>query len=189
MTKIILASTSPQRFNLMNQLGIKFEALPSNFDEDSVKKISPKLYVKKLAKFKAQVVSNKVNEGIIIGVDTIIAFGEEIIGKPKNEIDAKNTLHKLSGKTHEAISGICVINKYSKKTVIKAVVTKVKFRKLSKKIINEYIASKEPFNKAGSYAIQGKGAILIEEIQGDYNNIVGLPLTTLAKILEGMKVM
>ncbi|MFA6399387.1 MAG: Maf family protein, partial [archaeon] len=147
------------------------------------------VYVKKLAKFKAEFVSNKVNEGIIIGVDTIIVLGKEIIGKPKDEEAARLTLRKLSGKTHKAISGICVINKYSNQTITKAVVTNVKFRKLNEKLITQYIQSKEPLNKAGSYGIQGKGAILVEEIKGDYNNIVGLPLITLSKILEQMKVM
>ena len=188
MTKIILASSSPQRENLMKQLGVNFEIIPSNFDEDSVKKIAPKEYVKKLAKCKAGFVADAQNEGVIIGVDTVISFGDEIIGKPKNKEDAAKTLRKLSGKTHNVISGICVINKYSNKIVTKAVVTKVKFRKLNEKLIKQYIDSKEPLNKAGSYGIQGKGAILIEAVNGDYYNIVGLPLTTLAKILEGMKV-
>jgi septum formation protein len=187
MTKIILASSSPQRKDLLNQLGVTFEIIPSNFDEDSVKKIAPKEYVKKLARCKAEFVASTQKEGVIIGVDTVITLNNEIIGKPKDEEDATRTLRKLSGKTHNVVSGICVINKYLNKTVTSAVVTKVKFRKLNDKLIKEYIKSKEPLNKAGSYGIQGKGAILIEEINGDYYNIVGLPLTTLAKILESMK--
>jgi septum formation protein len=142
--------------------------------------------VKKLAKLKAKAIAKQVDDGIIIGADTMVYIDGLIIGKPKDKQNAAQTLRLLDGKWHTVVSGICVINKYTKKTVAKAVSTKVKFRKLDEKIINWYVNTEEPLGKAGSYAIQGKGAILVESIKGDYYNIVGLPIVTLASILEEM---
>lgn len=170
----------------MRQIGLEFETIPSNFDEEKVPKTRPVSYVKKLAKFKARAVAKQVSEGIVIGADTVVCMDDQIIGKPKDAKEAADTLKLLEGKVHTVISGICVINKYSGKTVTKAVKTKVKFRKLDDKMIDWYVKTGEPLDKAGSYGVQGKGAILVEWIKGDYSNVVGLPITTLAAILEGM---
>jgi septum formation protein len=189
MTKFILASQSPRRAELLRQLGLEFETLPSNSDEDSIPKTSPVSYVKKAAKLKARTVAKQVKEGVIIGIDTEICIGDRIIGKPKDNADAFSTLKELSGKIHYAITGICVIDKYSGKIAVKSVKTNVKFGELSDDVIRWYIETGEPMGHTGSYAIQGKGAIFVEWIKGDYYNINGLPLFTLAKMLEEMNLL
>jgi septum formation protein len=167
---------------------MSFEIVPSNVDEAAQEKASPPVYVKKLARLKASAVAKKRDEGIIIGVDTIVVVDGSIVGKPKDKEDAAATLNALSGKVHKVVSGVCVINKYSGKIVTKSATTKVKFRELNKGVIDWYIGTGEPFGKAGSYAIQGKGALLVDWVKGDYYNVVGLPIVTLMGILEGMKV-
>jgi septum formation protein len=186
MTKFILASQSPRRAELLRQLGIEFEVIPSNSDEESIPKSNPIFYVKKVAKLKAKTISKQIKDGVIIAVDTEICMDKKIFGKPKDDNDAALMLKELSGKVHNSISGICVIDKPSGKTLVKSVKTKVKFRELSQEVINWYVATGEPKGKAGSYAIQGKGALLVEWIKGDFYNINGLPLSTLAKMLEDM---
>ena len=186
MTRFILASQSPRRAELLAQLGIEFEAIASNSDEDSVPKSNPASYVKRVAKLKARTVAKQVGEGVIIGVDTEICMGNRIFGKPKDDGDAALALKELSGKVHSSISGICIIDKYSGKTMVKAVRTKVKFRELSDDLIRWYVSTGEPKGKTGSYAIQGRGAVLVEWIRGDFYNINGLPLCTLARMLEEM---
>ncbi len=186
--KIVLASSSPRRKALLKSLGVGFSVLPSKFDERKVKAIEPKAYAKKLATLKASEVSSRVKKGIIIGADTVVVVGKEILNKPKDAKDARRMLKLLSGKTHRVITGMCVINNYDNTIKTVAVSSKVRFKKLGEKTIDWYIDSKEPLDKAGAYAIQGKGAILIEGISGDYNNIVGLPLAVLSKILMQMGV-
>ena len=188
MTKFILASQSPRRAELFKQLGMDFEVVPSNVDEEAQEKASPPVYVKKLARLKARAVAKRYDEGIIIGVDTVVVIDGSIVGKPKDKEDAVATLKALSGRVHKVVSGVCVINKYSGKTVTKSATTKVKFRELNKGVIDWYIGTGEPFGKAGSYAIQGKGALLVDWVKGDYYNVVGLPIVTLMGILEEMKV-
>lgn len=189
MVKFILASQSPRRAQWLKQLGIEFEVIPSNADEESIPKSNPSSYVKKLAKLKAKTVAKKVDEGVIIGADTIVCINNKIVGKPKDGENAFSTLKELSGKKHTVISGICVIDKYSKKTLTKSVKTIVKFGDLDDSLIRWYVRTGEPLGKAGSYAIQEKGAILVEWIKGDYYNIVGMPLFTLEKMLEEMKLL
>ncbi len=188
MVRFILASQSQRRIELLKQLGMTFEVAPSNVNEDVVHEISPAKYVKKLARLKAKTVSTRIGEGVVIGVDTIVCLDGRIIGKPKDKEDAASTLKALSGKVHNVVSGICVINKYSGKTAVKSVTTKVKFRELSDGMIKWYVGTGEPLGKAGSYGIQGMGAILVEWVKGDYFNVVGLPLVTLATMLEEMGV-
>jgi len=187
MVKFILASQSPRRAQWLKQLSIEFEVIPSYADEDSIPKSNPSSYVKKLAILKAKTVAKKVEEGVIIGADTVIYINGKILGKPKDSEDALSTLRELSGKKHIVFTGICVIDKYSKKTLKKVVKTTVKFRELDDNLIRWYVGTGEPLGKAGSYAVQEKGAILVEWIKGDFYNIVGMPLFTLEKMLEEMK--
>ena len=184
--KIILASASPRRELLLKSLGVRFSVLPNHMNERSVKVTEPKAYAKRLAALKAAKVSSRVKEGIIIGADTVVVIGKEILNKPKGAADARRMLRLLSGKTHRVITGVCVIDKYENTRKTFSVATKVRFKKLSERTISRYISTNEPLDKAGAYAIQGKGAALVESISGDYNNIVGLPLAALAKILMRM---
>ena len=186
MVKLVLASESPRRTGLLRQIGLVFDMVPSGVDEQEVQCANPKSYVKKLAKLKSRAVAKKMDEGIIIGADTVVCVGKKIFGKPKDKEDAVRMLKELDGKVHEVISGLCIINKYSGEVVTKAVTTKVKFRTLNDELINWYVGTGEPLDKAGGYGIQGKGAILVEWIKGDYFNVVGLPLATLSMVLEKM---
>jgi septum formation protein len=187
MTRLILASESPRRAALLRQIGLEFEVIPSSVAEEGTTAARPASYAKKLAKSKARAVSKQVDEGIIIGADTVVCLGDRIFGKPKDAEDAANTLKLLEGKVHRVVTGICVIDKRSETAVTKAVTTQVKFRKLDARLIDWYVRTGEPLDKAGSYGIQGRGAVLIEWIRGSYSNVVGLPLETLSVILEGMK--
>jgi septum formation protein len=184
--KIVLASQSPQRIALLEQIGLKFEKIPSNVDEEKVPRTRPTSYVKRLAKLKAKAVAKQIDEGIVIGADTVVCIDDRILDKPQDTNDAINTLRLLDGRVHRVISGICVINKYSGTTFTKSITTKVKFKKLDNKLIEWYIGTGESFDKAGSYAIQGKGAVLIEWIRGDYSNVVGMPVAALTLILKNM---
>lgn len=186
MQKFILASQSPRRAELLRQLGLNFDIMPSNIDESVIPKVKPVAYVKKLASLKAKAVAKQVKEGIIISADTMVVLDGKLIGKPKDIADASATIRQLNGKVHLVVSAVCIMDIPTGKTKTTVTTTKVKFRELSEDLITWYIDTGEPLGKAGSYGIQGKGAILIEWINGDYSNVVGLPLVTFAKMLEDM---
>lgn len=181
---IILASQSPRRQELMHYITDDFEVKVSNVDETLPKKMTPREAVMYLSQIKAEPFRSE--EDIIIGADTVVALGHKIFGKPKNEEEARNMLSLLSGKTHSVFTGVTIIKGQYSKTFAEE--TKVKFRHLSGKDIEKYIASGEYTDKAGAYAIQGKGALLIEGIEGDYFNVVGLPISSLNKELENFLV-
>ncbi len=182
--KLVLASASPRRTELLKMLGCKFQVIPSKNEEKINPRLSPIQNAKELSLGKALKVASEISQGIVIAADTIVLFGKRILGKPKNKKEAREMLKKLSGKEHQVITGLAVVDVKTKKTLQDAVVTKVKFRKLSNDLINKYVASGECLDKAGAYGIQGKAALLIESIQGDYFNVVGLPLNILNQLLE-----
>ena len=187
--RIILASESQRRALLLKSLGIRFSVLPSQINERNVKATEPKAYAKKLATLKARDVSARVKSGIIIGADTLVVAGKSILNKPKDRRDAHRMLKLLSGKTHRVITGVCVINMLENTQKTFSVSTKVRFKRLSERAIKRYMDTGEPMGKAGAYAIQGKGAVLVEKVSGDYDSIVGLPLVKLTKILKEMGVL
>ncbi|MCX8194000.1 MAG: Maf family protein [Candidatus Pacearchaeota archaeon] len=182
--KIILASVSPRRKGLLQQIGINFEVIPSNFKEDMTLKMPPHKLVVHLALGKAKDVANRIKEGIVIGADTFFVLNKEFIGKPKNEKDAIKTLKKISGKTLKVYSGIAIIDSKTGKTITDYEVTDIKIRKMSDHEIKSYVKTKEPLDKAASIAIQGLGAIFIEKLNGCYTNVIGLPLHCLANNLK-----
>lgn len=190
MQKIILASASPRRRELLEQLGIKFDIVVSTETEENIdKSLPPEAYTAELALLKAVAVGKKLSElnrkhCIIIAADTVVYYEGKILGKPKNEADAKNMLAMLSGKTHEVYTGVCVMRLDDAYTVSESVKTSVKFKSLTNAMIDGYIHTQEPLDKAGAYGIQGMGAVLVEEIKGDYFNVVGLPLSCLYDILK-----
>jgi septum formation protein len=181
---IILASTSPRRKQLLEQLGLPFTVVPSNVVEE----LNSHYPLEKQAEFlslqKAQAVAAQYEDAIIIGADTIILFENELIGKPKDKKDAKKLLAKFSGKSHVIITGFTILDAKTKKTITKSVKTKIWFRELEESEIDSYIEKEKPFDKAGAYALQDLGAIFIEKIEGDFFGGVGLPLFTLAKELK-----
>ncbi len=183
-SKIILASSSPRRKELLEKMGLEFEIIPSSYEEDMTEPLPPYELIMKLAKGKAEDVAKRVKSGIVIGVDTFVVFENKKLGKPKDESDAYNALKLISGKNIEVYSGICIIDVELKKEIVDFEVSTVKIKELSDDEINAYIASGEPLDKAGSFAIQGMGSIFIERITGSYSNIVGLPVNKLYSHLK-----
>ena len=188
MADFILASASPRRRELMELMGIDFEVIVSDADESAVPTdLSIKLYVQELALLKATATAKQIlkrKKAHIIAADTVVTLDGKILGKPKDKEDAVNMLTELSGKTHEVYTGICVMRMSDAKSVCKSVCTRVSFKELSADKIKAYVNTNEPMDKAGAYGIQGIGSMLIDGIEGDYFNVVGLPVATLSDLLE-----
>lgn len=188
MDKIILASASPRRKELLESLGINFEVIVSKADESKIDKnaMPTNLYVQELALLKASAVLKEIKKtnALIISADTVVCCENEILGKPKDAEEARRMLKLLSGRCHTVYSGICVMNAKTSFSVLKWQETKVYFRRLSDEEIESYIKTEEPFDKAGAYGIQGVGAVLVDKIEGDYFNVVGLPISKLYEVLR-----
>ena len=200
MSRIILASGSPRRKELLEQIGIEFEICPAN-GEEVITKTVPHDVVMELSRQKALEVAGMVvsygdshadittpTDIMIIGADTVVAYDDMILGKPKDEEDAKKTLRMLSGNAHSVYTGVSVVfiskdGRVGEHTFYDR--TKVKMYEMTDAEIERYVATNEPMDKAGSYGIQGKCAIHIEKIEGDYNNVVGLPVSKLYQELLG----
>ena len=177
---IILASKSPRRKELLSFITTDFTVKSADVDETLPQGITPDKAVEYLSKIKAQPLKNESD--IVIGADTVVALDGKILGKPRDEADAFATLRMLSGREHSVFTGVSVIK--GEKIETFSVQTKVKMFELTDEEIEEYIATAEPFDKAGSYGIQGKGSLLVEKIDGDYFNVVGLPISRLSRVLK-----
>lgn len=191
MKKIILASRSPRRKQLLEQIGLEFEIDPSNYEEDMTLKTKPRELTEFLSLGKAKDVAQRHRNSIIISADTIVAVDDEVFGKPKTPEKAKYMLQKLSGRAHSVITGFTIINTETNEQITKSVETKVYFKDISDEEMDAYIATGEPLDKGGGYAIQGKAALFVEKIEGDYFNIVGLPILVLTEELKkfGVKIL
>ena len=179
---LILASSSPRRKELVARLGVPYEICPSNADEHVCALLAPAELVKALSRRKAEEVASRRPDGLVLGVDTVVALDGRILGKPKDERDAKEMLRLLSGRTHEVYSGFTLIG--SGKVYSESVCTTVRFASLSDEEIERYIASGEPADKAGAYGIQGLGGLFVRGIAGDYYNVVGFPLQSIYEALK-----
>lgn len=184
MYNIVLASASPRRKELLEQIGISFTVKPSTCEE-IIEDADPARVVISLSHQKALDVSNNESNALIIGSDTIVSIDNQILGKPKNREDAYRMLKLLQDNTHQVYTGVTVINKHEGEEDIYSFYssTNVCFYKMTDEQIYNYIDSGEPMDKAGAYGIQGKSAIYIKEINGDYNTVVGLPVAMLYQIL------
>lgn len=180
---IYLASISPRRKELLKRLDIKYRVLKPTIAEPPLN-LSPQKYAQVLAKLKVESVKRKVRKGIVIGMDTIVVLGKKILGKPKNQKEAKSMIRMLSGETHDVITGIFLLRLPDGKSGQGYELTKVKFRHLTEAEIDRYIKTKEPYDKAGAYGIQGQAGLFVESINGCYFNVVGFPV---AKFLQLMK--
>lgn len=192
---IFLASSSPRRAELLGALGLPFNAVPSDFDESSVHESAPDKLVEQLALHKASTVAQQLQQRscsgafLVIGADTIVVLADEILGKPRDSADATAILARLQGHTHTVFTGLCLIHQPADggqpglRTSVQHRRTRVTMEALDDDQIRRYVATGEPLDKAGAYAIQGIGATLITEIHGDYSNVVGLPLNLLAIML------
>lgn len=181
---IILASKSSRRAKLLEDAGIEFTVVPSEINEEVDSKLKPQELVSLLSLQKALDVQKRRPNDTIIGADTVVIFENEIFGKPKDEEDAFRMLKMLSGETHQVITGVTILKKDVKKVIIsEALVTMKKYSDLE---IREYIQTKEPMDKTGSYDIQGEGGKLVDHFKGDFFTIVGLPLKDVLEVLKSL---
>lgn len=186
MYKYILASKSPRRKELLTNIGITFDVIESDFDESTVSKdLAPDLYVQELAMFKTMsVLKNVPKSTLVIGADTVVVFDGEVMGKPKSRDDAVSMLKKLSGNVHYVYTGVCVARSDDGKSVASCEKTAVYFRNVSDSEIEYYVDTYNPLDKAGAYGIQEYAGVFVEKIDGDYFNIVGLPVCKLHTVIS-----
>lgn len=187
--KLILASASPRRKELLEQMGLCFEVQASEIDEKTIEHLTPEELVQALAQQKARAVAERTIEPsiIVIGADTLVVIENQILGKPKDEEEAKQMLTLLQGRTHQVYTGIAllhVISGKASKELVRASQTNVTMRVLSSQKLDWYIHTKEPMDKAGSYGIQGLGSTLVQRIDGCYSNVVGLSIPLLDQMLS-----
>ena len=184
MKTIILASASPRRKEILEKTGLKFKVDASDYEEEIDYSLRPHELARFLSREKAKAIVNKYTNALIIAADTFIVFKGKILGKPHTEEEAKRMLKMLNNNTHSVITGFTIIDTNDNKKLSGSVETKVYFKKLTIKEIESYIKSKEPLDKAGAYAIQGLGAVIVKKIEGDYFNVMGLPLSALMESLK-----
>jgi len=182
--KLVLASSSPRREEILNQLKLKFTIVPGKIDESNFNSSSPEELVKTLAVEKARSVSGLVEDALIIAADTIVVYEDQILGKPADQSEAKEQLKLLSGREHNVITGIAVLDSETDEVLVDRNITRVKMLNFKEDKIDKYISTGEPMDKAGSYGIQGLGGLFVEEIEGSYYSVVGLPIHQLAELLD-----
>ena len=187
MSSIILASKSPRRQELLHHITDDFEVIVSTVDEILPKDIVPEEAPVYLSRIKAQAVAGEHPDRVVIGADTVVILDGEVLGKPRDEDDAVRMLRALSGKVHTVVTGCTILS--GRQIASFSDRTSVEFYALSDREIEEYIATGEPFDKAGAYGIQGKGSVLVKRIEGDFFNVMGLPVGRLKRELVGLGVL
>jgi septum formation protein len=183
MKRIILASASPRRKELLEKLGLKFEVDASNCAEEIDPTLEPDELVRRISITKAKSVAQRHQDAVIIAADTIGVIGKKLLGKPHTADEAGKMLAQISGKSHEVITGFTILDTVTDKIMTGTVSTKVYIKKLTQQEIAAYVQTGEPLDKAGAYGIQGRGAVIVEKIEGDYYNVMGLPLSALTEAL------
>ena len=184
LPKIILASASPRRAEILRTIGWPFEVLPVDIDESTRAEEGAVDYVRRLAKEKADAAAVQQSASIIVAADTTVTIDGQILGKPGDELDAMRMLRLLNNRWHQVMTGIAVINPKLSRAVVAHAETEVKFAAMSEDEIAWYVRTYEPMDKAGAYAIQGLGSRFIEEIRGDYFNVVGLPIRLVYEVFR-----
>jgi len=182
---MILASASPRRAELLRNAGISFTVEPAHLHEEPKPNEPPLQYAQRLARDKALAIFAKHSDAIALGADTVVVVEEHLLEKPRDEADAARMLRLLSGRTHEVITGVCLVASHYEQT--EAEVTEVRFGALSDPEIADYIATREPMDKAGAYAIQGLASRWVERIDGCYFNVVGLPVPRVYRMLKTLE--
>jgi len=180
--KLILASQSPRRAEILKAVGWDFETVPANIDESRLPGEHAITYVKRLAVTKAQTVAETQVSGIVLGADTVVVSDGEILGQPRDDDDARRMLRLLSGRWHEVLTGVALINAH--RPLVDHETTRVRFAEMSVAEIDWYVSTGEQRGKAGAYGIQGRAALFIDEIEGDYFNVVGLPIRLVFELLS-----
>jgi septum formation protein len=183
MPKLILASASPRRAEILRNIGWPFEAMAANIDESRYAHEDAPTYVKRVARAKAEDVRLRLPGATIVAADTVVVVDGEILGKPRDHEDARRMLRLLQGRRHDVLTGVTVFNGRGDQPRIAHESTEVSFAEMNEDEIGWYIATGEPMDKAGAYAIQGLGARFIKVIKGDYSNVVGLPVRVLYELI------
>lgn len=173
--KLVLASSSPRRAEILERAGWPHEIIVAGIDETLFPNEEAAAYVQRLARSKAEAVASRLSAGLVLGADTTVVVGNQILGQPIDESDARRMLNLLNAKWHEVLTGVAVVT-VGGETRVAYERTRVRFAEMSENEIDWYISTGEPFGKAGAYGIQGKASVFIEEIEGDYFNIMGLPI-------------
>jgi septum formation protein len=186
MTKLVLASSSPRRSEILKNVGVDFDVISSSFQEILQPNQKPIEAAMSFAFGKAMEVADTLkDECLVIGADTIVVLQDKILGKPKDAQDAFQMLNSMQGREHHVITGLCIIQTPTMEKKVDYEITKVWMSSLDKDVINKYIATGESFDKAGAYGIQGYGSLLVTKIEGCYFNVVGLPIYKLSTMLKG----
>lgn len=184
--RVVLASASPRRRQLLNLIGIEHEVRPANIDESMRTREAPRRHAERLAREKATAIATRDPDLITIGADTVVVINRKVLGKPKDKAEAAHMLSQLSGREHTVITAVAVARGKKLRSSIEEV--RVKFRRLREDEIEAYVATGEPMDKAGAYGIQGYGATIVECIDGDYFAVMGLPLVRLTVLLRDLGV-
>lgn len=184
--KILLASGSPRRKELLARMGLEFDVMPCDIEEIYDESLSPICVVEYLAKLKAEYINSKIKDYVVIGSDTIVSVNDQILGKPKDKEDAYNMISALSGSWHEVITGICIFD--GEECLVEHEITRVHFVDMTEEEIESYISLDEPYDKAGAYGVQAVAGMYIDSIEGDYYNIMGFPMARVLKMLKRMSV-
>lgn len=185
LKSLVLASASPRRAEILRAVGWPFEIQPADIDESIRPGESAPDYVQRLALTKAEAIAATRLFGLVLGADTVVVADDVILGKPRDEEDARSMLRRLSGKWHEVLTGVALVCAEDKRRHVAYERTRVRFAAISEREIEEYVATGEPLDKAGAYAVQGGAALFIEAIDGDYWNVVGLPARLVYKMAGG----
>jgi septum formation protein len=180
----ILASASPRRKELLRSVGLKFKTIPAHVNEDYIAGESPRGHVQRLAQDKALAIAHKHPDAWVLGADTIVVIDGMILGKPKNKFQAQKMLERLSGREHKVFTGFTLAHAAAKASKTKVIQSAVQFKTIGPEEMKWYVSCDEPYDKAGGYAVQGKGAYFIKSIRGSYTNVIGLPL---CEVLEELK--
>lgn len=183
LKKLVLASSSPRRAEILNAVGWPFETHVAGIDEAVKAAETPITYVERLAFEKASAIATKYADVIVLGADTTVVIDDEILAQPVDDDDAKRMLRLLSGEWHEVLTGVALITGGNAHSLVSHELTRVRFAKMSPRDIDWYVSTGEPKGKAGAYGVQGRAALFIEEIQGDYFNIVGLPVRLVYELM------
>jgi septum formation protein len=183
-TLLLLASGSPRRVALLAELGVPFRTVVSDVPETFDPRLDPETQAVKIAERKARAAASPLEAGVVLGADTIVVLDSALLGKPVDDADATSMLHRLSGREHRVVTGIAVIDATAGSLRTSAVTSLVGFRALTAIEITQYVATGEPIRKAGAYAIQGLGADLVSDLEGCFNNVVGLPLCETMRLLH-----
>ncbi|MCA1593131.1 MAG: Maf family protein [Acidobacteria bacterium] len=185
---LVLASSSPRRAEILRAVGWPFEANAANVDETMRAREEPSSYVQRLAREKAEAVASTRLFGLVLGADTVVVVDGEVLGKPRDERDARRMLRLLSERWHEVLTGVALVRaEAGRSAVVACARTRVRFAALSESEIDWYVATGEPFDKAGAYAIQGRAALFVEAIEGEYWNVVGLPVRLVYELARQFK--